>query len=145
MCSCAVAFAVGCGSGEPCAEDGEAGCVCRVEPRDSDVEFAGTCDEAGVGERGICCQGDDYCRCEPVRCGISSINGNCACGVGLFLDTLMGSCEGTAPTCCTQDTGYCYCEDGCEARFGNRLVPSCDLSTNTISCFADEIRVASCQ
>lgn len=141
----ALALVSGCADQRACAEYGEEGCICRMEPADSDVEFAGTCDESGVGERGVCCQGDDYCRCEPVRCGISAINGNCACGVGLFLSSIVGSCDGTASTCCTQNTGYCYCEDGCQDRFANRTVFSCNAATETATCRDGELRVASCQ
>ena len=130
---------------EPCAQYGEVGCVCRDEPREGDVAFQGTCSAAGMGTRAICCRGSDYCKCMPVQCGISSISGNCLCGVDVFLESLVASCTGTAATCCTQDTGYCYCEDGCESRFANYLVDTCDLSTSTATCSSDELPVSNCQ
>jgi hypothetical protein len=128
-----------------CAEAGDEGCICRAQPREGDVEFQERCSEAGVGERGLCCQGDNYCRCEPVKCGISSISGMCVCGVGVFLSSTVASCDGTAGTCCTQDTGYCYCKDGCENRFANRIVTSCDMSTSAATCSDGETQVSSCQ
>src|SRR5687768_8664563 len=90
------------GADGACAKFGDEGCICRAKPREDDVEFPGTCSEKSVGERGLCCQGDDYCRCEPVKCGISSIGGDCVCGVGVFLSSTVASCDGTAGTCCTQ-------------------------------------------
>lgn len=133
-------------SGPGCAVDGDWGCICRSEAREDDVPFEGTCAESGFGgERAICCQGEDYCRCELVQCGISAISGLCLCGVGAPLSTLVGSCDGTASTCCTQDTGYCYCEDGCESRFANRPVSSCNAATETASCATYETPVSSCE
>jgi hypothetical protein len=57
----------------------------------------------------------------------------------------MTSCTGTATTCCTSDTGYCYCEDGCGMRFGSRVVPSCDITTDTAACLSGETQVSSCE
>jgi hypothetical protein len=133
------------GADGACAKLGDEGCICRTESREDDVKFQGTCSEGGVGDRGVCCRGDDYCRCEPVKCGISSIGGDCVCGVGVFLSSTVASCDGTAGTCCTQDTGYCYCEDGCENRFANRIVSSCNVSTSAATCGDGETPVSSCQ
>lgn len=127
-----------------CVEWGD-GCSCGNARRDDDVPFVGTCDESAFDGRAICCQGDNYCRCEPVLCGISTMNGNCLCGVGAYIDSVVASCDGTAGTCCTQDTGYCYCEDGCENRFANRIVNTCNQTTSTATCSDDEVQVASCQ
>ncbi len=137
---------LGSGSGRStCVVLNDDGCICGAEPREDDVDFQGMCDENGVGERGVCCKRGDRCKCEPVQCGISSIGGDCLCGAGLLLDSIVGSCEGTASTCCTQDTGYCYCEDGCMNRFANRLVGSCDMSTSAATCPDGEEQVSSCQ
>ena len=141
------ALAEDAGGSGGCAEYYE-GCICRLEPFSSEPPFAGTCSEAEVGDRAICCQGSDYCNCEPVLCGISNYDGNCLCGVGVAFDfsRFVASCDGTDTTCCTNDTGYCYCEDGCEARFGSRLVASCNESTAPLSCDPDyEVRVSSCE
>ena len=98
-----------------------------------------------MGEHGLCCQGENDCRCQPVECGISSIHGDCVCGAGMYIDSFMGSCEGTASTCCTQNTGYCYCEDGCENRFESMVVSSCDRTTFTARCSAGQTQVSACQ
>ena len=133
-------------AGGTCAVDGTRGCVCRMEPDPGDVPFAGVCNEAAFsGERTFCCRGSTYCFCEPLRCGIAS-DGVCLCGISLFDErTIVASCDGTASTCCTQDTGYCYCEEGCERRFGNRLVASCNTPTDTARCSSTETRVTSCE
>ena len=153
----AIAFAPGCsgGSGDDpdgggggssaCAQD-DVTCICFDEPRDITNPFEGTCDENAFGaDPGICCRGPSACRCEPVRCGISGSTGNCLCGIGAILSSTTASCDGTASTCCTQDTGYCYCEEGCEGRFGNRLVSSCDAATDTAVCQFGDTRVPSCE
>ena len=127
-----------------CVESGD-GCSCRDERRDTDVPFGGTCNESAFGGPGLCCQGTNYCNCEPVLCGISSIDGVCLCGVGVFLDSTVASCDGTAGTCCTQDTGYCYCEDGCQDRFANRIVSSCNQDTSAATCSDTEVQVPSCE
>lgn len=139
------------GSGGACFEDAEEGCICAENSLESEVRFEGTCSPAGVGQPAVCCEGTntyygDYCRCEPVRCGITS-DGLCLCGVGVWFNFIrsVDSCTGTAPTCCTQDTGYCYCEEGCERRFANRVVGDCDLTTNTAVCPSHEFDVGSCQ
>lgn len=128
-----------------CAQWGDNGCICRTEPREGDVAFNGTCDQSGVGEPSVCCKSKDSCHCEAVQCGISSIGGECLCGIGVSFDNLVDSCTGTATTCCTQDTGYCYCEDGCENRFANRVVSSCDRTTSAATCSSGETEVSSCQ
>src|SRR5688500_822390 len=80
-----------CGSepgGPRCVEYYD-GCICGAEPREDDVPFAGTCDQAGVGlERGICCRDDDSCRCEPVVCGFDVDDPTCLCGLGFSHDTV---------------------------------------------------------
>jgi hypothetical protein len=132
--------------GGGCAVDGDWGCICRADPWEGETPFDGTCAVSGFGgERAICCQGDDYCRCELVRCGISAVTGLCLCGVGAILDSVVGSCDGTASTCCTQDTGYCYCEEGCQNRFANRPVGTCNAGTDTATCGTFETRVTSCE
>lgn len=137
------------GSSEPgasslCVEWGN-GCACGSERSNDDVPFAGTCNETAFGERGVCCQREEYCYCEPVLCGISAVNGLCVCGIGVYFDSLVASCDGTAGTCCTQDTGYCYCEDGCDARFANRIVASCNSMTAPATCSDYEVEVPSCE
>jgi hypothetical protein len=117
-------------------------CSCGQERPMNAVSFKGTCNEGGVGARGLCCQGHDYCSCRPVTCGITG-DGSCTCGI-LGVDGLA-SCTGTASTCCTQNTNYCYCEEGCQSRFANHLVNSCDRTTSTVTCDDDETRVASCE
>jgi len=117
------------------------GCACGPDRPSNAVPFKGTCSQLGVGDTAICCRRDAHCHCYPVRCGIS-VGGDCACGVG-FPDQ-FDSCTGTASTCCTQDTGYCYCEEGCEKRFENRVVSSCDKTTQTVTCDGDE-KVSSCE
>jgi hypothetical protein len=47
--------------------------------------------------------------------------------------------------CCTQDTGYCYCEDGCINRFGNHSVGSCDLATAPLRCITGSMEVDGCE
>jgi hypothetical protein len=119
-----------------------------MEPRADDVPFGRTCDEAAFdGDRAICCRGGSYCFCDRVRCGISASSGLCRCGLldVSALASMVGSCDTMASTCCTQDTGYCYCEEGCEMRFGNRLVGSCDTSTEAATCGSSETQVASCE
>ncbi len=128
-----------------CLKWGDNGCVCRDTRYDDDVPFPGVCDEASVGVRGLCCQGEGYCNCEAVLCGISASNGFCLCGVGVGFETLVASCDGAAGTCCTQDTGYCYCEDGCEQRFSSRIVTTCNQNTTAATCEENEIQVTSCQ
>lgn len=78
-------------------------------------------------------------------CGFDVDDPTCLCGLGFSHDTVVASCDGTAPTCCTQDTGYCYCEDGCELRFGNRPVTSCGPSTEAARCSSGETQVSSCE
>lgn len=142
----AIAGCVGAPSGGHCADDGDFGCICRVEPRPDEVPFGRVCDESAYApERTLCCQSERYCYCEPVRCGVAS-DGDCICGIGILTArTFVGSCDGTASTCCTQDTGYCYCEEGCETRFGNRRVASCNPTTDTARCASGETPVASCE
>jgi hypothetical protein len=121
------------------------GCRCGTDRPVDAVEFSGTCSEGGVGKAGICCQYDDYCQCRTVECSIDSVDGICLCGLTPNSgDVVVESCTDRAKTCCTQDTGYCYCEDGCENRFANRVVPSCDRTTTTVSC-SGAPRVVSCQ
>lgn len=110
------------------------GCACRDKLSADEVAFTGTCDENGVGKRGICCQGDTSCYCLPVSCGVRVSDGICMCGIGSPGDYSVETCDGTASTCCTQDTGYCYCEEGCQNRFANRLVDSCNITTTTATC-----------
>lgn len=128
-----------------CLEWGDDGCICREERYPDDVPFEGTCEESSVGESALCCRGEDYCHCEPVLCGISVGTERCICGVGVAFETLVTSCDDNGQTCCTQDTGYCYCEDGCEQRFGNRVVSSCNRDTDTATCYEEETPVRSCE
>src|SRR5512145_665452 len=97
------------------------GCACGVERPSDATAFTGTCDENGVGDRGICCKSETSCFCLPVRCGMAS-DGVCECGLGTPGAYAVATCDGTASTCCTQDTGYCYCEEGCQNRYANRVV-----------------------
>lgn len=120
-------------------------CVCGAERPTTAVDFNGTCNESGLGDRAICCQTDSSCYCMPVTCGISAVDGVCLCGVGTLNATLVASCDGTASTCCTQDTGYCYCEDGCQDRYANRVVDSCNLATTAATCDEGETQVSSCE
>jgi hypothetical protein len=131
------------GGGAHCMLDSLGVCACD-DTRVYDGGLA-QCTEASVGGHGICCQGSGRCTCRPISCGISTATGDCTCGS--LLPAFSGgrtSCTATASTCCTQDTHYCYCEDGCEARFGNRIVSSCDLTTDTVMCGSGETQVASC-
>ena len=123
------------------------GCVCGEERPDSAADFPGTCDENSVGDRGSCCQGSDDCYCSAIYCGIDRVDGLCLCGFPVSPEThiIVDSCTATASMCCTQDTGYCYCEDECINRFANRTVGSCDLTTSTVVCYEDEVQVASCE
>jgi hypothetical protein len=147
-----VLLVIGCSNGGAhghCYADYDSECFCPMEARTGAVEFEGTCNTSAFGGRTVCCRGTSYCRCEEVLCGISAVDGACLCGIGVTLTRTVSSCTGTAPTCCTQDTGYCYCEDGCELRFGNRVVASCDLSTDTARCQVDDVihetSVTSCE
>src|SRR5258708_23388229 len=143
LVACSLAAACGSGSGSACWKLGR-GCACGGERPTGTVDFSGTCNENGVGERGICCQAAGSCRCIPVHCGISSFSGVCLCGADPLISSTVASCTGTASTCCTQDTGYCYCEEGCQDRFENRLVTSCELTTSAATCNDSETRVSSC-
>ena len=139
---------VGCAndSGGNCVVNGDGGCLCGVTPFPDDVPFERTCDESAFGGRPtVCCREDDVCACEPVQCG-SEADGTCICGVGIITERrIVASCDGTASTCCTQDTGYCYCEEGCERRFGSRVVLSCNQTTDTARCSTGQTQVASCE
>lgn len=128
-----------------CVKWHDDGCICREDRYESDVPFEGTCEASSVGEPSLCCSGDGYCHCEPVLCGFSVGSGTCICGVGVAFDFLVESCDDIAQTCCTQNTGYCYCEDGCEQNFGSYLVSSCNQNTPTASCYDDEVRMAGCE
>ncbi len=120
-------------------------CICGADRPSSAPDFAGTCNASAVGERGICCKSAKRCSCAPVRCGIDSSDGFCMCGIDPYVSRFVGSCTATATTCCTQDTGYCYCEAGCEKRFANRVVSTCELTTPTAACDSGEVEVESCQ
>lgn len=133
----------GTGGSAHCTQNPLGYCYCD----DTTVFDAGIaqCTPASVGEHAICCEGSGSCSCRPITCGIES-SGNCLCGSLLPAFTGgMTSCTGTATTCCTQDTGYCYCEDGCEMRFGNRIVSSCDITSDTIVCDSGDTQVSFCE
>lgn len=132
-------------SGGNCIVDG-ARCLCDADPREDDVPFGRRCDLSAFGAvPTVCCQRASSCYCEPVRCGITD-DGACLCGVGIFgLRTIVDSCQGMASTCCTYDTGYCICEDGCEEQFESREVLFCDTTTDTAVCPSDSTPVPSCE
>jgi hypothetical protein len=126
-----------------CWQSGDS-CACGNERPSDAIAFAGTCDEKGFGERGICCKSEASCFCLPVSCGIAS-DGICECGLGTPGLYAVDTCEGTASTCCTQDTGYCYCEEGCQNRYANRVVSSCNQMTSAATCGDYGSQVTSCQ
>ena len=121
-------------------------CVCGGERPPDAADFPGACDANAFGARALCCKGKESCECAKVLCGVGT-DGSCVCGLVVSSSSyhIVDSCTGTASTCCTQDTGYCYCEEGCQNRFANHVVSDCDAHTTTATCYDDETQVTSCQ
>lgn len=121
-----------------------AGCTCGDEAvQSSKPPYPSKCSRQAIGGHSICCKGKTFCKCEMARCGTSG--GNCMCGSGISLSTDVTSCTATASMCCTQDTGYCYCEDGCNKRFASAVVGTCDVSSAPLRCDTGLQEVESCE
>lgn len=125
------------------------GCYCGDDAAQStDPLFPSSCSRQGLGGHSICCKGAKYCQCRKAQCGRDSAT-SCTCGVvDVELSSKSDSCTGTASMCCTDDTGYCYCEEGCDKRFGSRSIgTTCDLATAPLRCSADfgETEVDACE
>jgi hypothetical protein len=134
------------------ARDGQAvvssGCSCGDDAVASGrPSYPTRCTAAALSGNSICCKSATSCRCAPAQCG-TSISGSCACGAFLPLYGAVNACTGTASMCCTQDTGYCYCEDGCDKRFSSHSVgSSCAPSNAPLRCSesAGETEVQGCE
>jgi hypothetical protein len=121
------------------------GCICG-DPGSyaGETDFGKACNPTNVGERSVCCKYTDSCICERSRCGTSSVDGQCVCGIGLGLEVEVASCTGAAANCCQQeDTGYCYCRDDA-CGFGSYPVATCEPSNGVLRCPYDEPPVESC-
>ena len=124
-----------------------AGCWCGEDAvASSHPKYSGTCSEAGVGGLAICCKSSTSCACHRVRCGPSSVDGTCVCGLGLGIESDQTTCAGTANDCCRTDTGYCYCENGCQNRFASYSIgSSCEMTDAILECDFGEQAVDSCE
>jgi hypothetical protein len=132
-------------SGMSMCWESDEGCECGPDRPATAVTFSGTCSATDLAEHAYCCKRDDTCVCDPVQCSVGT-DGVCLCGLSPRPgDIVVESCSDRAQTCCTQDTGYCYCEDGCEKRFANRVVATCDRATNTVDCGDYWARVDRCE
>lgn len=118
-------------------------CICGEKPANA-MPFKGTCNDKAFSERAICCQGKTFCECYPIQCGISAIDGSCICGGLPLIDSRVGSCTGTASTCC-RTSNYCYCEEGCQNHFESYLVDTCDTFEAAITCGIGQTEVSSCE
>jgi hypothetical protein len=154
------ALLVGCSTGQdeaaptPCQgeTDGD-NCVCGSKYHDT----VSACSVQSVGGHGVCCQGEDTCRCHRQVCIASATD--CTCytmeGLGYRLEQggrIVPSCErAEGVNCCMKrDTsdfgGYCRCLPGywiC-ADHGEDSVESCTVARVSI-CGNHTQKVASCR
>jgi hypothetical protein len=86
------------------------GCVCGTAADQAMPTYPTLCSNAAVGGNAICCKSATSCSCVPAQCGYTIGNSFCACGSGIFFSSKETTCTGKASMCCTQNTGYCYCE-----------------------------------
>lgn len=120
--------------------------------------FGGNSDSGGSSQtggtssgEGLCCKDNasGSCDCKPIQCGLSAVGGSCVCGRDMHISNELESCSDTAAMCCYTDTGYCYCEDGCDQRFGSYFNgTSCEPSDYSINCggmYSGLVEVDSCQ
>jgi hypothetical protein len=122
----------------------EAGCVCGASDNPTAPNYPKICSRASLGGNTICCKTSNWCTCTPAQCG-TTVNDFCACGTEVPFRSARETCTETAPECCEQGTGYCYCEAGCSKRFASVPVgATCSPESAPLRCPSVATEVASC-